>query len=232
MAFINWIIERLNGISGFFYSIFLEVYGWVYPFWLAADFFYQLHVFFAGLAWNFMDFGAWVDDVAYKLTTFLSQLDLEAWFLQWKQKILDAWNWVYSAFWNVLSIVESWWLSTKTIVLGWIAVATEGLDTLKVAWDTFWRITFPNWTTELQRIGSELSNFFTTILPTLFDIKYAEEWWRGKTLDINKLVGDALKIWLPFYDSLSELWGKVAEFIADPLQWFYDRLDEIFERFW
>jgi len=207
---ISWIADRLVGISNFFYSIGLAVNGWIYPFWGAAEFFFSLHYWFMDLAHDFVAFNEWVNYVTSQITIFLTSLDLEAWFLEWKQRILDTWDWVRSAWQNVTGIINNWWLATKSTVQGWIDIATEGIDSLIAEWDNFWRVTFP----------------------TLVSFDWLGEWWNGQLKELESWFYSKLQELAPFWEGWQEVKSKVVEFISDPLQWFYDRLEELFERFW
>jgi len=232
MAFINWIVQRLNDASDLFYSIYLEIYYWMSPFDAIAPVFYEVCLIFNRLAWNFYDFGLWVDDTAQKLTTFFNELDLTAWFKPWIDKILDAWNWVRYAWWNVTGIIGDWWSSTSSTVLGWIAIATEGIAALQETWSNFWNITWPQWTGNLSELRSLWDTFWTVTLPTLVSFQWLSTWWDTKLKEIDELTTTKLTDWFPFYDTLSELWDSIAEFFADPLAWLYDRLELFFDRFW
>jgi len=228
MSFMNWIIEELNDASDFFYSIYREVNDWVWPFWLAAEFFYDLCRVFNWLAWDFLDFADWVNDVAYKITSFFTELDLDAWFQQWKTRILDSWDWVRYAWSNVTSIVGEWWSTTWTDVKGYIDIATQGLDTLKAAWDSFWRVTFPEWTGKLDSLRAAWDNFWTTTFPNLVSFQWLTEWWNTRLMEIDQLINDTVRTWFPFYDDLVELWNGIVEFFVDPLEWLLDRFTDWF----
>jgi hypothetical protein len=165
---------------------------------------------FVDLAGAFATFNEWVVDTTAKIANVLNLDSLAAWFTDWKSKILAAWNWVLTSLDNVTSIIESWWLSTRTLVQGWISTATEGLGTLKAQWDNFWTVTFP----------------------TLVSFTWLQSWWSSQLPSIEALVNSRLRVWFPFYDELVSLWSSIQSFFADPLQWLYNRLDDFFERFW
>ena len=120
---------------------------------------------------------------------------------------------------NVTSIVNDWWTTILPYIISYVDAAIEGLAELKVAWCSFWKITFPNWTTELLRVGSELRDFFTITLPNLLTFSWLGIWWCSRLLDIQNLIDSTVKDWLPFYDDLVELWNGIVEFFTDPLTW-------------
>jgi len=210
MSFMSWIVSRLNDASDFFYSIYIEVFGWIFPFSLAANLFYQLSLTFNRLAWDFYDFSRWVDDVADKVADILSEVDI--WNIlstpiEWAQ---EARQWVLNAWDNIWYEIDAWWATTWQSVEAWIDEAKQYafslidsvanmLLTLKQSWD----------------------NFASSILPNLAD-------WLG----VESLINSTLATWFPFYNDLVSLWSEIGAFFTDPLQWLYNRLEEFFERFW
>ncbi len=228
MPFMSWIIERLNDASDFFYSIYLEVQGWVYPFWQAASIFYELCLVFNHLAWDFYYFNEWVYEVSEKITTFLTSLDLEAWFNEWKQKILDAWYWITNAWSNVFNIIDEWWLTVQSTIRSWIDIAVEGLDSLKVAWSNFWTVTFPEWTGKLDTLKAAWDNFWTVTFPSLVSFSWLDTWWSDRLKELDKLINDTIVVWFPFYDDLVSLWEDIKLFFTDPLTWLESKFTEWF----
>ncbi|MBA7576665.1 hypothetical protein ES708_18506 [subsurface metagenome] len=70
-------------------------------------------------------------------------------------------------------------------------------------------------------LGSEVSNFFTHTLPTLFDVKYAFEWWGDRAKEVQELITSNLKEWLPFYDDMVDFFSDPGEFLLAKLaDWF------------
>jgi len=226
--FINKIIEYLNDASDFFYDLYLECYYAPYIPGVVAYLFYQVCLVFNRLAWRFSDFGSWVDDVAYKLTKFFTELELDAWFKEWKTKILDAWNWVRYAWSNVTSIINDWWSPVTTTVKGWIAVATQGLDTLKVAWDSFWKVTFPQWTSKLDTLKAAWDSFWTVTFPNLVSFQWLTSWWNGKLKEVDSLIDSKIKEASPLFAGWQEVKNSVVEFISNPLDWIETRFTDWF----
>jgi len=226
--FMGWMVKRLVGISDQFYNVYLVVIGWVWPFYLTADFFYWLHSLSMKLAWDFYDFSLWVDDIAGKILTVLSFGDIYSYFKDLFDAAISAWDWVKSSFSNVWNIVGDWWDNTKREVQGWIDIATQGFDNLVVAWDEFWTYTWPRWTDELDLLAADWGNFFTHKLPTLFDIRYAEEWWRSKVLDITGIIDTWFKSYEPLWAGWQDWRDKVVEFFTDPLEWLLGKFTDWF----
>lgn len=232
MAFINDIIEALNNIDAWLYDFYQSHFDEIWPMnWLAFAC-YKLSAIFNKIAWAFHDLGQWIYSAVDQLNLILSWDDIQKLLSLWIEYATTAVQWVLQATTNVTSIITEWWSARLGEVKGLIAIATEGLDTLRANWDSFWTITFPQWTSELDVLSSTVDNFFAETLPTLFDINYAETWWAGKVIDVNKLIETAIKTWFPFYESLADLWDSVEKFFADPLQWIRDNIETFLIRFW
>ena len=219
MRFMNWIIEELNGVSDLFYSIYLEVHDWPWPFWLASSFFYSLCTVFNWLAWDFSSFAEWVYDVAARVAAILDWDTIWGYLTSWLPNLQDVSDWFYDWWGNVGDVVSDWWDSVKYTVKGWIDIATQGLDTLIAAWDDFWSVTFPQWTNTLEGLASDISNFFTVTLPTLFDIGYVEQWWVGKFGEVTSSIETAFKEHEPFWAGWQEIYKQFASFFENPFDW-------------
>lgn len=228
MIAIDKIVEFLFSASIFTYNIYLEVYSWVYPFSLAAGFFYQLSDIFANLARSFYDFGVGIDSITNQIATFFTWSNLEQWFTDWKSKILDAWNWIVNAWSWFTDEVTDWWNTTYPTVKGWIAIATEGLATLKVAWSTFWTVTFPNWTSKLDVLKAAWDNFWTVTFPDLISLKWLGIWWDSKWKDIEKLIGSWFKVYEPFWAGWQDVRDNVIEFFTNPIEWLWSKFTDWF----
>lgn len=206
MSWVNWISERFLGIYRFFARASVEVNTWWYPFNLLADPFNNIAFFFLNLAYDFVDFANWVRSITNKISQFFTGLDLENWFKDWKQRILDAWNWIKDAWRNVTQTISEWWSTIKPTVLGWI-------DTVK------------QWASELitstqrglNNLTSWWGNFTSSILPKLAD-------WTG----IGKLINSTLKEWFPFYNVLAEIWNDIVDFFTDPFGFIFARFEDWF----
>jgi len=232
MRFLDWIIEELWDAADWFHEAYEEVKDWVSPFDLLQYPLYGLYGVFLWLAEDFEDFNEWVDDVAYQLGRFFTELDLEKWFSDWAEKILDAWYWFLGRWDWFLEAVGDWWATIWPYVEGYVNSAVEGLDELKAAWGSFWHTTWPEWTSWVEDLQAAWDHFWEVTFPNLINWDELGTWWQGRLQDIDTLVNDKIRTWFPFYDDLVELWGDIREFFTDPLKWVYDRLDEFFERFW
>lgn len=212
MWFLDNIVIWLASARDWLRDAYEEVADWPIPFFYLCYPLYGLYVVFHYLTYYFGKFNEWVDYAHNWIEQILTEYDIYQAFKDYFTYAINAWNWILNFWTYVGAKVNEWWKPTAATVQGWISIAAQGLNDLLVAWDTFWQITFPNWTTELLKISSELSHFFTAILPTLFDIKYAEIWWVGKAKDIASLIDTEFKIRLPFYNEL-------VIFFTNPFDW-------------
>ncbi|MBA7714627.1 hypothetical protein ES703_123656 [subsurface metagenome] len=173
-------------------------------------------------------FSDWVYDVGGKVENILSIVDIIALLKDWLDWAAWSWQWIDNAWEIITGWIDEWWSSTSLTVQTWISIATEGLADLLTAWDDFWTITWPEWTSKLDNLTSELHSFFTLTLPGLVSFDWLGTWWNDRLTEVNTLINDTIKIWLPFYDSLATLWSNVAEFIVNPLDWLEKRLADWF----
>lgn len=210
MTFMRRIVEFLYDAGTFLYSIFLEVNDWVWPFYYAAEFFYDLSITFIKLAARFDEFREWLEWAEDEIGEILSWSRIKDKIREWLDGIEDLIDWFTDWWTHIKQEVEDWWGEKATAVKGWIEEATEGLEDLLEDWDNFW----------------------DKILPELVNFTWLAEWWNTRLAEINSLIESVIKTWFPFYNDLVNLWSDIKVFFADPLQWVYNKLDEFFERFW
>ena len=210
MQAIQWVINACVWLSSLFYSVYLEVLAsWYIPNIIGLLFLYVSDRFM-DLAAFFTSFLAWVINADNWLARILRAEDIWALLslpIQWAQ---IAYNWVVNA-WNIVTgWIDDWWDWTTTTVQGWIDIATEGLASLRVAWDNFWNYTLPN----------------------LLDYFKLENWWSTKLFGFDTLIDSTLKRWFPWYETLVNIIDEIFAFFADPVEYAYNKMDEFFERFW
>ena len=221
LSWIGSIFVFVGDISDWFLSAFQEVSDWIWPFYFLQYPFYGLYRIFQDLLTPIATFWLWAEDIATKIVTVFTSdgiLGLINWWfpdlgnvIEW---FIGRWNWFISA-------VGDWWADTKTEVLGWIDMATEGFNALIAAWDEFWRITWPEWMATLEVLRGEVSDFFTKTLPNLLNYLKLENWWNGKLFAVDGLIGSKLAEWFPFYDDLAEFFSDPMEFLLAKLaDWF------------
>lgn len=232
MWFINNIVSYCNSISDFFYSIYQTVQSWVYPFYYAAGFFYSLCTLFNDMAWAFYYFGQWAFNVASQITYILSWSTIQSYILWWLPNLQDISNWFYSWWSNVTSAITSWWSSTQYTVQGWIDIASSWLQSQINTLNSL-----------VASLQSQIS-YLLDQLPSINEIiSWFTDWW-GNVLaaviawgaltatEISTLIDSKIKEWSPLLEGWLDWKDALIEFIQDPEQWFYDRLEEVFDRFW
>jgi len=232
MFFLDGIEEWLAVARDWFNEAYLEVKDWIVPFNYLADPLHWIYIAFTWLTELFGDFNDWVDDAASKIGEILSEVDIWSLFsvpIEWAQ---NAWEWVSNAWNNVWSEVESWWSSMVATVTGWIDAAVEGLSDLRVAWDSFWTVTWPEWTGNFSWLQAAWDGFVTSTLPSLVGISWIWDWWSDRLLDIGGLIDSTLRVWFPMYDTFREIWDEIEAFFADPVEYVFNKLDDFFEREW
>jgi len=298
MAFLTWIVNRLSDIGGFFYDAYLEVFSWVYPFYLLSAPLYQLHVLFVNLAWDFHDFNIWATDVSSKVANFLDLNQLTAYFSTWINYATTAFNWITNAWVNVTHIIDNWWYGAQQTILAlidniqtWTITQINTVQTAFLAvvsnletWTMAEFNTVREWVlalisdieaitptilnnvrdfllsaisdleawtvSQVKSIGDALFSMITSVrnwttaqinnLRDLLDnlitldmvIAWVTPWWNDRLKDIQDLFSSWLKESAPFWEGWLDVKDTVVEFFTDPWQWFYDRLEDFFERFW
>ena len=227
-----WIILEIRRGVKYLYQAFGDMALWCWahdpPFGWLGDRFLDVYDVLTDLHYGLYLFDQEYEDLWERVLDIITESDIFRMLQTWLNYAEDAWDWVLYAFSNVIAIVDVWWGSIIPTIQGWIDIATEGFAELRVAWDNFWEITFPNWTTELLRIGSELSDFFTITLPGLLTFDWLGIWWNDRLSDIDSLINSTVQAWFPFYDDLVELWNSIVEFFTDPLTWLEKKFTDWF----
>lgn len=232
MNFMGRIIDALNFISQYFYELYLDCHYAGFPLDIIAYWFYWLSTFFSDLAWAFYDFSGWVNDVATKIVEILSWSTIWSYILTYVPNLEAIRDWFYYWWDYVWGVIADWWSTTYLTVQGWIDIATEGLDALKIDWSNFWNITFPEWTGKLDNLKASWDFFWTETLPTLVSFSWLITWWDERLLDVQNLINSAFVIRDDFWRGWQDLRDDVTEFFTDPEDWLYKAFDRIIERFW
>lgn len=188
MAFMTWIVNRLNGASDLFYELYIDCYYAGWPLEILSDWFYYISDLFASLAWDFSDFGTWVNTVQAKVSEILTTWDIWTYFQWWFEAAENSWNWVWNATYHIWFEIEDWWWNTSLTVLDWISdVETwtqTQLNNLQSTFNTL--ITdVESWTT------TQLNNIQATLTALITDL----ELWTTTQLNnlqatFNALIGN------------------------------------------
>ncbi|MBA7693216.1 hypothetical protein ES703_101792 [subsurface metagenome] len=184
MWFINNIVTYCNRISDYFYSVYLEVIGWIYPFWYIARFFYYLCDLFNNLAWAFYSFAQWAYDVESIINSWWSsaQYTVLSWIedaKQWAGAQIDSLrstiNYIL-AWWDefkpkipsideILSWFTDWWGKTLANIISWGALTGIQISTLIDSKIKDWLPFYD----ELAALWGDIKLFFTDPLQWAYD---------------------------------------------------------------
>jgi len=228
MSFLDRIVDWLLDIALFFLDLSHEVRDWgSWANW-AADFLVGIADAFAHLAVQFERFNDWVEYASDMVEDILNLSQIKQALKTWLDYATWAWNWISDAWANVRTIIDDWWGTVTPTILGWIDIATEGLDDLKVAWDNFWTITFPEWTNKLDSLVVAWDNFWTVTFPTMVSFTWLTTWWNEKLLDINSLLRSWTLELEPFWAGWQDIRDKVFEFFTDPVEFLWARFTDWF----
>lgn len=232
MKAIAWIVERLNDICSYFYDLYLEFYDFPPPISYAATWLYWLSREFSNLAWSFYDFYFWVEEVSKQVSLILSWSTIWSYIKDRVPNLEQISDWFSTWRTKVRLEVSAWWSDAGLVVLSWIAEAERGLlsriesiqnvvNSLRGEWNSF--------KPQLPAIESLLTWYenWRSNVRASFDA-----FWREKLLDIQRLIDDAFTLRAYLWSDWLEHRDNILEFISDPLQWLYDRIDEFAERFW
>lgn len=138
----------------------------------------------------------------------------------WLEAAIKAWNWVKNAFWNVWEVINTWWETKRSEVLGIVNAALGGVveaainawNWVKNAWWNTWDIIDNWWSVKqwdvkalissavewLENIGQTFNNFWTNLWPALVaefnNLKSA--WGNFWSVTLPRLVSfDQLESW-------------------------------------
>lgn len=228
MWFLDQIVSWLHSARDYFYDAYETVSSWVWPFYLLSYPLYSLYRVFFNLAIYFGEFNSWVDYVAGRVANILTFSNIYSYFKTYFDAAINAWNWVANAFWNVWSVVDSWWTTTQYTVLAWIDEARNWATTL-----------FNQASLLLASLQAAWDNF-KGMIPTIDDVIYwwnnwtgnvlltVNTWWTGALLEVSALINSAFIERESWWAGWSNFRDQVALFFADPLEFLWDRAADWF----
>jgi hypothetical protein len=147
--------------------------------------------------------------------------NLQDWFEDFRQEVLDGFNtfvdWLEDLYQRTLGLIDgiyesisAWWSDRVDDILDIVYTVRDGiLDFVGDVIDT------------VEAIAIWWENFRYDILPELLTFSFLTDWWRGVSRDIIDAINQNTE-WL----------DMIRDFIDDPAQFVYNKLDEFFERFW
>lgn len=226
MSWIDDIFSWVWDISLWFYDAYLEVKGWVWPFYNLASPLLFLSGGFFHLLTPIAHFYDWAYDIGQKITNILSSFDIMALLRTWLDWAEWSWEWITNAWPTVTSWIDSWWSVTSWTVQTWIDTATEGLVALKDAWTNFWTITWPEWTGNLSDLRAGWDNFWIVTFPELVNFDWLTSWWSDRLLDLQSLINTAFLDRDSWWAGWQDWRDQVIEFFTDPLEFLLDRFTD------
>lgn len=228
MGFMSWIINELNDVSDYFYDAYLEVNGWVWPFWELGTPFYYLCLVFNSIAWDFYDFSNWVDNVSSKIGDYLSWSTIQSYILSWFHYLGNISDVFYYFRDNVLTHVSTWWSATQYTVKGWIDAAVQGLENIAEAWSNFWNYLWPQLSQSFNNLQSSWDNFWSYTLPGLVDFGGLWDWWDSRIMDVQDLITTATREIAGLSEGWLDMRANVVQFFTDPVEYIWERFTDWF----
>jgi len=222
------VVEALNTVSSRFYEIYRTVYEWPPPIYYLGTSFYSLSSLFNSLAWGASTFFTTFNELWAWVHNTLSWDTIWSFIIDRLPRLADLNTWFYNWWYNVNSVVSSWWTSTMGTVQGWIQVAKQyaadlfssvnaGLLTLQGAWDNF-KGRIPTIEQVIYWWGNWAGNV-NTVLTT---------WWAGQLLEIQGLINSAFTARQSLWAGWQEMRDNVAGFFDDPVEYIWDRFIDWF----
>lgn len=210
MMWVNVLIELCNEVSSYFYYRYFYWHDDPWPMSRIGDMCFLLCRVFSHFAWGFYNLNVWWLKVEKRLDLILDWDTIWWYILRYVPNLTQIRDWFYywpTYIWNEIT---EWWSAISNTVLEWVNEAKQ--------WALNW-INYLN--SRIDSIQALWDDFVKVTLPTL------PNW-----LDIDNLIASWFQNFSPFWEGWQDFKAQVAEFFEDPEQWFYDRLDSFFERFW
>uniref|UniRef100_A0A6M3XY95 Uncharacterized protein n=1 Tax=viral metagenome TaxID=1070528 RepID=A0A6M3XY95_9ZZZZ len=228
MSFMGWIIDRLNWVSDVFYELYLDCYYAGWPLEVLDTWLYSLSSTFASLAWDFYDFSSWVSDVAAKVAKILNWSTIWSYILIYIPNLEQIRDWFYYWWTWVDGRITSWWSSTSSDVLGWIA---EAKDWAKL-WIDYLQSQVNSLSVKIDEVialipdVSELIAWFSNWPGHI--ISEVDNWWTGALLEVQGLINSAFILRENFWQGWQDWRDKVTEFFTDPWEFLWARFADWF----
>lgn len=228
MSFLVSIITVLNTVAGWFYTAYVEVKSWIFPFYHLAPPLASISVFFYQLRDLFSTFNTWLTAAAAKIASIFSWDTIKGLVKSWLPGIESAISWFSSWLSNVTSAINTWWANVKLTVKGWIADAKtylKGLiDSLSASFISLW---------DQVRVFIDQLPTFTEILTWFKNVdSYVwgriVNWWNVTVPTVNSLIDSWFKSAAPFWEGWQDVRDTVIGFISNPLGWLADKFTDWF----
>lgn len=223
MSWMTSIVSWLKSIESYFYNAYLEVYGWIYPFWLLSSPLLYASRGFGWLAYYFSLFNNWLVWAQGELGKVLNWDTIWSYLLNYVPNLIQLRDWFYNWVTYVTNTITSWWSATFVTVKGWISTAVQPFKAMLTAWNNFWQTTWPQWTSSFNSLKSAWDNFWSYTFPTLVSFSWLETWWNSRLQDIQGLINSAFTARASLWAGWQEMRADVAGFFSDPVEFIWER---------
>jgi hypothetical protein len=180
--------------------------AWVWPLNIIAPLVVAVSSIVDGIFGGMLDFRVFYRTLELRVSELLDFDELLDRLSEPLDQLAALWAWFSDWAGSVGSLIADWWAGVEDTVLSWISVATQGLDNVLIAWETF--------TTE--------------ILPTLFDLEFAEEWYRSKLVAVGQLITSAFTERADLWAGWSDFRQSVSDIVSTPFDWLEARFTDWF----
>lgn len=230
--FWNPLIDFCVTIGNYFNNIADEVTDWVTPLnWLETPFRW-IGEGFGWIAYYFSLARNWTIEAWNRILTFLSELEITDLFGVLIDAATFVWDKIVDAAEQVGVIISTWWETVQLTVQDWIETArlwaeehlSDQWESLRPLW-TWWYGFKDNFPT-LDEVIDWFQQWPAKVRGEI------DNWWPEALLTVQSMIDSAvadisagLNEWLNVKD-------EVIEFFSDPLEWLYNKFDELIDRFW
>lgn len=227
-AFMDWIRERLAGVFTFFYSIYAETNGWIWPFHLVSLPFYNLYRSFVYITKYWIDFSDWTAAVWTKVEQTWTSEGIVGLIKWWFPSLANIVEWFAGRWLWFVSVVGDWWDSTKLTVLAWIDEARDWILELLAVTEA-----------SLAKLWQDLQWFFDHLL-TIDEIIQWWKDWLGRVMaalvrwgfaqmaDVTALIISAFLEREDFWSGWQDMRDYVFAFFDDPLEFIWSLFEDWF----
>jgi len=222
------IIEAFNSVADYFHSLYLNTYGWVYPFDYISTPFYYLSLLFSNIAWAFSDLITLVNALVAQVANVLSWDYIKSLIRGWLPWLENAGTWFQSWWSNIWNEVGTWWNTVSPTVQGWISAAVQPFNTMLTAWNGFWNSTWPQLTSRFDSLKADWDNFWRVTFPTLVSFDWLETWWFSRLLDVQGLINGAFTARASLWSGWQDMRDNVVNFFTNPVEYIWNRFTDWF----
>jgi len=193
------LVRTFELASAWCYSIYTTIYGWIWPFQLAAEPFYWLSLLFMKAATATSEWSGSLNLMWRLLASAISSDSLTLFINALFPTLRDVLTWFADWVTPITSTIVSWWETIQETVKGWIRAAVVGLGDLLTAWGIF----------------------VTDVLPNLPSLDTLTSWWDDRLADIQSLINSALTARESLWAGWDTMRDTVVAFFSNPLEFLW-----------